>query len=695
MKKILTMLLVASLMLSLLVGCGDDQGSNTPDTQTGNPDYTYTDRELPEARYMTPAADFAGGNGTEADPWQISTAAELALLHERLVSDAQNVKNDYTSAYYVLTADIALNDVTDFDNWEEAAPEYAWMPIGFDVAVFDGVFDGQGHNISGLYINANAKDHGCNYGLFDTVNGTVKNVNVEKSYFSVSGKPCALGSVAGLLMDEAHIENCTSSAVFSGYDATLGGIVGQTYGGVDTGIVDAEEDREIKYPTISGCTFTGVITQVKDGAAVYMGGIIGSCDGNVENCVNAGDIHFAAGNVDAVGGIAGRMSEGTMVACRNQGTLDCTIIDEENLAIAGGIVGKLFVSATGSEKYMSRGAELRECVNTGMVTAQMYAGGIAGQVSNDHNDYCITISDCTNSGMVAARDYTGGVVGYLDCLGDTQEGESILLENCQNQADLSGNIVGGIVARMMTQNGNLTIGNCTNTGNLTAEGQHCAGIIAYWVMNSQPANSNITIDGCTNDGSLNSNLNAGGIISYMDMPICLELGGNLSITLASCVNTGSVTTNTVNGYIGGILGNWGMANIPTTITGCTNAGNLYITAAADGMTEEDAEKMTVSRIAGGIIGRVGSGLLLTTDSDTVKEENIQATNAVLQILDCENAGMLDVVNVDAEFYMNWFGGIVGNTCGEDEFSLFAENCTYSGFDRGLGNPDVTDIGTKN
>lgn len=573
------------------------------------------------------------------------------------------------------------------------------MPIGFDTVEFDGVFDGNGHTISGLYINTNCgtadENSTNNYGLFDTVDGTVKNVKIEKSFIAVSGRPCGVGSIAGLLMDEAVIDNCSSNAVLNCYDNSCGGLVGKVYGGVDTGMVDDGEEREINYSTISNCTFAGKITQVKENAMSYIGGIIGVCDGNVEACVNNGTIGFAGDNVDSVGGIAGRMSEGTVSNCKNTGTLNCEMKDSANLAIAGGIVGKVFVSATGSEKYMSRGATIKDCENSGTVEGQMYAGGIAGQLSNDHNDYCSTISGCVNTGVVTAVDYTGGIIGHMNCIGDNAAGDSLLVENCENRAALSTGSVGGIIGQFISETGNVTVKNCTNTGTLTSDGQHCGGIIGYWLMNSKPEQSVITIDGCTNSGDINTTLSAGGIISYMDMPICLSMDGEIAISVANCTNNGDISSSALNGYIGGILGNWGMKDIPTTVANCTNIGTLAITKATDGMTDEEVEIMTVSRIAGGIVGRVGEGLLLTTDNDEADNKNIQATDAVLKITNSKNTGKLEVVDVDAQNIKNWFGGIIGNTCGEDGFSVLVENCTYTGFDRGLGNEDLNDVGTKN
>ena len=705
MKKLLSLALVFLMIVSVFSGCGkknEEQNNNVPNEQTPNAESLYMFRDLPEAKYITPATDFAGGNGTEGDPYQISNAEQLALVHKKIVDDHKELKSHYENAYYVLTSDIQVNDVTNFDNWDSASPEYSWTPIGFASSNFNGVFDGKGYNISGLYINTNCgtaeENSNDNYGLFDTVNGTVKNVNITKSYFAVSGRPTGVGGIAGLLMSKAVVDNCNVEAVLNVYDSATGGIAGKSYGGVNT----VSKDRNIEYSLISSCSFSGVINQIKDNASTHIGGIIGDCDGNISTGINKGTFNFSAGDVDSVGGIAGYMSEGSIEACKNEGSVSCKA-EENGLAIGGGIVGKVFVSSVGSEN-MSRGAKISKCENYGTVTADMYAGGIVGQVSNDNNDYCITVSECFNKGVVSAKDYTGGIIGHINCVGDSTNGsDSVIVEKCENskgsnvtglKAEQSKGIVGGIIASLMTEKGDVKIRDCNNMADLTSDGQHCAGIVAYWIMNSKPSSTKISVDNCKNSGSISSKLNAGGIISFMDMPVCLEMGSGVSVSVTNCTNDGKITTDTVNGYIGGILGNWGMANVATEINRCTNNGTLSITAKADSMTDEDAKKMTVSRIAGGIIGRVGSGLLLTTDSDKADNKNVQSSNAVLKIIDCKNTGTLDVVNITAENYKNWFGGIIGNTCGEDGFAFYVNNCTYTGFDRGLGNENLNDVGTK-
>ena len=93
--------------------------------------------------------------------------------------------------------------------------------------------------------------------------------------------------------------------------------------------------------------------------------------------------------------------------------------------------------------------------------------------------------------------------------------------------------------------------------------------------------------------------------------------------------------------------------------------------------------------------------MLTVDNDDGKDKFIQAKKPQLVIKNCSNSGELKV-NVAEEFvnkygeqvYTNYFGGIIGNHCGEKNYSVFVENCSYSNFDRGLGNKEYEDLGIR-
>lgn len=126
------------------------------------------------------------------------------------------------------------------------------------------------------------------------------------------------------------------------------------------------------------------------------------------------------------------------------------------------------------------------------------------------------------------------------------------------------------------------------------------------------------------------------------------------------------------------------------------------------MTEEEIQEslddgfvMTISQMAGGIIGRIGEGLLLTTDNDDGNASNVNADNAWVIFSNCHSSGVLETTDYseyrtedDQQVWKNYVGGIIGNTCAEDAYSCRVENCTYTGADRGLGNEEYPDVGQK-
>ena len=94
----------------------------------------------------TVATSFAVGSGTEDDPYQISTGAELAYLAS--IANAGKSKN---GVKYILVSDI------DLANRE-------WTPIG--VSRFDSFFDGNGYTVYNLNVTGTREYAG----LFGCVN---------------------------------------------------------------------------------------------------------------------------------------------------------------------------------------------------------------------------------------------------------------------------------------------------------------------------------------------------------------------------------------------------------------------------------------------------------------------------------------------------------------------------------------------
>ena len=89
------------------------------------------------------ASKFAGGTGTEEEPYLIETPEQLAYLV--FLGANKTLFN-----HYKLTADIKIND-TSYSGWQQHARQ--WITGSME---FGGHLDGDGHIISGLYFNSSA-----------------------------------------------------------------------------------------------------------------------------------------------------------------------------------------------------------------------------------------------------------------------------------------------------------------------------------------------------------------------------------------------------------------------------------------------------------------------------------------------------------------------------------------------------------
>ena len=169
---------------------------------------------------------FAGGNGSSASPYLISTKKQLANMNEL----------DNLNSYFKLTNNIAFSP----EDFQPGGAFYndghGWFPIGTLIAgkgqPFRGVFDGNGYVVSGLQSRYNLG--GTNgmgfFGLFGVNSyGIIKNLGVENSVFlgySDSDDPSQLEYVGGIAgSNVGTISNCyVANCLLGGNSA--GGIVG-------------------------------------------------------------------------------------------------------------------------------------------------------------------------------------------------------------------------------------------------------------------------------------------------------------------------------------------------------------------------------------------------------------------------------------------------------------------------------------
>ena len=297
------------------------------------------------------SSDTSWYNETSTE-FEISTAEQLAGLAELV-----NNGNDFSGKTILLTADIVLNDTSDWENWENSAPNNTWTPIGNSSNKFSDTFDGQGHTVSGVYINSENKYQG----LFGHNEGTIKNIGVTESY--IKGE-YSVGGVCGLNNTlRGTISNCYNSGAISGNEE-VGGVCGGNYSG----------------STISNCYNSGPINGT--GEYTIAGGVCGENNGTISNSYNSGTV---IGNC-YVGGVCGSDSYGTISNCYNTGTI------RGNLEV-GGVCGW----KTGT---------ISNCYNTGTINGNENVGGVCG-FSGDG-----TISNCYNTGTISGHEGVGGVCGY-------------------------------------------------------------------------------------------------------------------------------------------------------------------------------------------------------------------------------------------------------------------------------------------
>lgn len=180
--------------------------------------------------------NFSGGNGTKEDPYLLTSSKDLQEL-QKIVSLSET-----QGQYFKLTQNINL------DSNEE------WTPIGSTSSPFKGIFDGNGHTISGMKIST--KSTGC--GFWGVIDGaTIKHLNVEGN-INITGDNVFVGGCVGQAKSNSSIIACSFKgnihvAEPNGNTMT-GGIVGYNSGGTTTILACYYRGIELKGGSLGGIT---------------------------------------------------------------------------------------------------------------------------------------------------------------------------------------------------------------------------------------------------------------------------------------------------------------------------------------------------------------------------------------------------------------------------------------------------------
>lgn len=389
--------------LTFLGNAWDTSGDNLPRLKIKNADGSYSawptglsqpSDNLSKSTYLSAAnnwfqiynANVSTTNSQDLDIWieeknegniyHVRTALGLAWINY-VVRVSRNspfdplFPKDYCFKGNTVILDNDINLTADYN--------FEWLPIGYAVSVFKGIFDGNSHTISNMIITKLADETKIvttgYIGLFgDITNCQIKNLTVE-------------GSIT-----------LTSSSFPNKY-----GTVSIFTGGIAGGITNTAGTNG----SITNCASSVKIDINDDTRDYYVGGIIGSYipnAGTLDKVYSMEDIKVTGKLVNA-GGIAGE-NRGTISNCYSTSNIDATGTNSKQQTYAGGLVGFNYNAklqngfATGSVK----------ATNTGQTLSA--AGGICGNKSNTIN--CLALNKPFTNGEAAIFTNHSTALGRID-----------------------------------------------------------------------------------------------------------------------------------------------------------------------------------------------------------------------------------------------------------------------------------------
>ena len=354
-----------------------------------------------------------GGDGSEANPYQIDSAAQVQCLGANH-GDATD-RADALNSHYELVSDI---DASGTANWNAGS---GFEPIGGSANQFTGTFDGNDHDISGLTIDRPSEN---DVGVFSYVgsSGTVSGVNLEDidvhgngaypdgvgglvgqsdgALMDVSvngtivGERYRVGGIVGIVGSSGTVTNASSSASVSG-SSLLGSLVGENEGTVArsdaTGDVSGRNAGGLvgyNLGTVTQSYATGTVS------GEYAGGLVGENSETVSRSYATGSVSgdYAGGLVGlnfgpltrsyATGSVSGDYAGG--LVGENLGTVSRSYATGSISGMnAGSLVGTVYGTVTSSYWDTETTGQSSSAAGTGLTTAELTGSDAAENMDLD------------------------------------------------------------------------------------------------------------------------------------------------------------------------------------------------------------------------------------------------------------------------------------------------------------------------
>ena len=310
------------------------------------------------------SAQFAGGNGSLANPYQVATLQQL-----------QEISN-HLDKHFILLQDIDASETTSWNSGQ------GFIPIGDEANAFSGHLNGQGFTISGLQINRPNKAYN---GLFGHINeGSISDLHLTE--ISVQGENITGGLTGKVTSGE--IQNSSVEGKIKGR-THVGGLVGFNRGRIENNEAKVEATGTSYIGGLVGIN-RGRIIQSKSSSKVNgtghnAGGLVGNnYDGLISESIAEGTV--TGEKASSIGGLSG--SNGGLI------TRSYSTADVSGKSYVGGLVGN------------NHSGEIKWSYSTGTVSGFNLVGGLAGvNRRNGKIEETYTVSKVTGTLE------TGGFIG--------------------------------------------------------------------------------------------------------------------------------------------------------------------------------------------------------------------------------------------------------------------------------------------
>ena len=331
--KILTFLLALSMILPMAVACGQkaaapDAEESTEATLAPTEAPTEAPTDAPEDPVEPPVVierptitldpNASVYSGTPDTSWYTGNKTEYTLTSADQLVGFQMLRvenNSFEGVTVKLGCDVIFNPGTAEEIKANGSNSYVWKDLHSDY-FFRGTFDGQGHTVSGIYMQLTTAGYSSMFGSA-AGKATFKDLNLINAYFgapnTTEGKAVMAGLISKITEDGSEVTVSNVNVILTLQESgkkfnTAAGLVGTVGGAATLKIENCTVDGEI---AITGHHAAGLIANISNADAVI----------NISNCANFANITTA----QYCGGLIGqsKATKMTITGSANYGTLTC------------------------------------------------------------------------------------------------------------------------------------------------------------------------------------------------------------------------------------------------------------------------------------------------------------------------------------------------------------------------------------